>query len=236
MSLLSIIQAVCDRCSLVRPTVVTTATDITHLQLLGLAQQEGRELARVGTWRALTSEHTFTTVAAAAQTSSVPSDFDWYIPDSMFNRTSRRRVAGPLSPEEWQQTQATLVTYVNPAFRMRGSSSSAILMSPTPTAGHTVAYEYITKNWCQSNASAPLSAWAADTDTAILDEELHTLGIVWRWKKAKGFDYAEEFTTYQYQVAQALMRDGGRPRISTDGAAMSRAPNSPQVPDTYVFA
>lgn len=229
MSLLTIVRACCDRLSLNRPSVVVAANDVTHLQLLGLAQEEGKQLAREGTWRALTSEHTFTTVALAAQTSSLPTDFDWYRPDTMFNRTTRRRVAGPLSAEQWQLAQASLVTYVNPAFRMRGTS---ILISPTPTAGQTVAYEYITKNWCQSNASVGQAAWAADDDTALLDEELHILGIVWRWKKAKGLDYAEEFTTYQYQVAQALIRDGGRPRISQDVGSIDRVPNSPQNPDT----
>ena len=64
--------------------------------------------------------------------------------------------------------------------------------------------------------------------------ELHTLGIVWRFKKSKGFDYAEDFTTYQVQTRQALNRDGGRPRISTGPAMRERIPVAPQVPDTLV--
>lgn len=234
MSLLTIIQNAASRIGgITRPTVVVNATDPTQQQLLALAQEEGKALAREGTWRALTSEATFTTVAAASQTSSIPSDFDWYIPDTMFNRTRRRRVTGPLTPEQWQLAQATLVTYVNPAFRMRGTT---ILISPTPAAGETVAYEYITAKWCQSNASVAQAAWTADTDTPLLDEELHTLGIIWRWRKSKGLDYAEDFNTYNYQVQQALLRDGGRPRLSMSSGGVERYPTSLQIPETLTFS
>jgi len=36
------------------------------------------------------------------------------------------------------------------------------------------------------------------------------LGLVWRFRKARGFDYAEEFNTFEKEVEQAIMRDGGR--------------------------
>ena len=238
MSLLTIIQGAVDRIgSMTRPTTVVTNTDPTIRQLLSLAQQEGKELARIGDWQALKSEKTFITVALESQATAspvaIPTDFDWYLADTMYNRTSRRKVNGPLSGIEWQQMKATLVTLVNPAFRFRGN---AIFISPTPTAGETVAYEYMTKNWCQSSLAVAQSAWAADTDTAVLDEEFHILGLHWRWKKAKGLDYAEEFSTYQMQTEQALMRDGGRPRISADPMPNERVPVSPQIPDTYVIS
>lgn len=235
MSLLTVIQNAASRMSgITRPSLVVSSTDPTVIQLLALAQETGKALSREGSWRALTAEATFTTVAAAAQTSSIPADFDWYLPDTMFNRTRRRRVSGPLTPEQWQLAQATLVTYVNPAFRMRGTS---ILISPTPSAGESVAYEYMTTKWCQNAAGdTPQAAWVADTDTALVDEELHTLGIIWRWRKSKGLDYAEDFNTYEYQVAQALLRDGGKPRLSMGPNVNERVPTSPQIPETLTFS
>ena len=53
MSLLTLIQAAARRIGVPRPSVVASATDPTVLLLLGLAQQEGEELARYGDWRAL---------------------------------------------------------------------------------------------------------------------------------------------------------------------------------------
>lgn len=216
MSLLSMIAGeggACDRLKLNRPTtLIGNTTDEVARKMLGLIAQEGKELASRGTWQALTREKTFTTVAQAVQTSAVPSDFDWYIPGTMFNRSATRELEEPLTPQEWQRFQATLSTFVNAAFRFRGNS---ILIAPTPTAGQTVAYEYMTKNFCTSSGGTEQSAFAADTDLTVLNEEYHILGIVWRWKRSIGVDYAEEFNTYEAAVNQALDRDGARPRIST---------------------
>src|ERR1043166_849797 len=109
MSLLAIIQGACDRLNLVRPsTVVSNTTDENVRKLYGLAQQEGKAMARHATWQALTTEKTFTTVAAEEQTSAVPTDFDWYIPDTMFNRTLGRPFGEPLSAAEWQLAKASV--------------------------------------------------------------------------------------------------------------------------------
>jgi hypothetical protein len=63
-------------------------------------------------------------------------------------------------------------------WRQRGDD---VLIAPTATAGDTYAFEYVSLNWCQSAAAAEQAAWAADTDTGILSEELMTDGIVWRY-------------------------------------------------------
>jgi hypothetical protein len=219
MSLLTIVQNACARLGLPRPNAVVGSTDATVREMLALAQQEGRELSRRGAWKALTAERTFTTVAAAAQTDALPDDLDWIIPDTMFNRTSSRQVNGPLSPSEWQVAQGGLVTFVHPAFRIRGAS---LLIHPAPSAGDTVAFEYVTRNWCRSSAGAAQAAWSADDDSAVLDEELHTLGLIWRFKHAKGLDYGDSAALYDLQVRQALTREGVRPRLSTDPAGRTR--------------
>jgi hypothetical protein len=63
-----------------------------------------------------------------------------------------------------------------------------------------------------SRTSAAQSAWAADTDTGILSEEVMTLGVIWRFLKAKGFDYSEPFRTYEMAKARAENKDGGGKR------------------------
>jgi hypothetical protein len=213
MSLLSICQNACYRLSLEAPSAIIGSTNKIAIQLLALAKEEGKQLSRKGSWKVLTSEQTFTTTAASAQTDALPSDLDWIIPETMYNRTSSRKVGGPISPEDWQAIQASLTTLVHPVFRIRGTS---LLLTPTPAASETVAFEYITTKWCQSSGGTAQTTWAADTDTAKVDEELHTLGILWRFQRAKGLDYSAEISEYETQVRQALMREGVRPRISTD--------------------
>ena len=223
MSLLSIVQNACDRIGIARPSSVIASTDQQTIRLLGYALQEGKELARKYDWQALTRETTFESTATAVQTSAgstvVPSDFDRIKDGTFFNRTERREVFGPLSPEEWQYVQATTTHSFVEAYRMR---SDQILLTPGDTSGDTLAFEYITKKWVTQAASTATATWTADTDTTALNEELITLGVVWRFKAAQGFDYAEEFRTYEMQCANEYMRDGGRRVLDMAGGTKPR--------------
>lgn len=207
MTLLTMANEAQGLLSIPRSTVVASSTDLNVRLLLSLANQEGRELARRHGWESLITEKTFTSIASITQTGAVPGDFDRIVNESMFNRSQTRRVAGPLNAEEWQSQQALSVSLLTDAFRIMGGN---ILLTPTPEAGDTYAYEYITKNWCQSSGGTGQQAWAADSDTGVLDETLMVLGLGWRFRKARGRDYAEEFNTYEKEVEQAIMRDGGR--------------------------
>jgi hypothetical protein len=228
MSLLTVIKDACDRVGIARPAAAYISTDVQILQLVGLAQQEGKELAKRHTWQAITKEKTFTSTAAETQANAIPDDFDRFVDETFYNRSQARGVQGPLTAIEWQFNKSVVASTIIQAFRQRGNS---ILITPTPTEGETLAYEYVSRNWCQSNASVEQSAWASDTDTGLLDEELMTLGLVWRWQKAKGLDYAESFRTYEMQVAQVITRDGGKPRLNVGRTNSIRNARAPYVPD-----
>lgn len=208
MSLLSLIQKVADRVGVTRPTVVVTSTDIQIRQLYALANEEGAELAKRGPWQALTQEQTFVTVAQAEQTNTpVPDDFDRFIPNSFYNRTLRRRMIGPITPQEWQAVQAfPAYNRVYLAFRQR---DGAFLITPDPPAGQTIAYEYVSANWAMSSAGQGKPEFTSDDDSSFLDENLLASGIRWRWKQAKGLDYSEDMITHERSVSRALGNDGG---------------------------
>lgn len=225
MSFLTLIQASAKRLGLSNPASAYNSTDNQVVQLVALAQEEGIELAENFDWKVLTKEKTFTGTAAAAQVGALATDYDRHVPETFFNRTQKRPVFGPISPADWQFTQAIVGTTIIESFRLRGGS---LLLTPTPNGTDTYAYEYISNQWCQSNASVAQSAWAADTDTGILSEEVMTLGVIWRFLKAKGFDYAEAFRTYEMAKARAQMKDGGGKRTLSMGSrgshSLARAP------------
>jgi hypothetical protein len=104
-------------------------------------------------------------------------------------------------------------------------------MIPVPPAGDTYAFEYISNNWVLDATDVEKAAFTADTDTAILDEELITLGVIWRFLKAKGFDYAEAFRTYELQVSQALARDGSKRTLNFTQQVNYGRPRYPGVQD-----
>src|SRR5215472_13701027 len=107
MSLLSIINDCSARLSLVQTTVVVTSIDKQITQLWALLNEEGRQLAKRYYWQALVNEWTFTTTNAEQQPASVmPLDFDRFINNSTFNRTTRRGVLGPVTAQRWQAMKA----------------------------------------------------------------------------------------------------------------------------------
>jgi hypothetical protein len=225
MSFLTLIQNSAKELGLASPSSAYASTDQQVIQLVALAQREGTELMQDFDWQVLTTEKTFTSVALADQTtaSAVPSDLDRFIPETFFNRTRKRPVFGPISAQDWQFTQAVVATTLVESFRQRGN---AILITPTPEAGDTYAYEYISKNFCESSGGTDQAAWAADTDTGILPEALMTMGVIWRFLKAKGFDYAEAFRTYEIAKAKAQAKDGGKRRFNL----AHRTTNYPRAP------
>lgn len=212
MSALTIVQKVCSLPGLTAPTVVFASTDQQIIQIRTLMNEELVELAKDFAWTALITEKTFSTTAAAAQVGALPADFDWYIDDSMWNRTTRVKIGGPVSSVEWQTYQAiSLLSIPATVFRVRGTS---LLLYPTPPVSQTVAYEYVTN----IRVSGSKTEFSADTDTCLLDEQLVALGTRWRFLKSKGFDYAEDFRTYELAKKKAQAKDGGKPRAYLGGA------------------
>jgi len=225
MSLITIIQDVSAEIGLSAPTSVVGNTDKKIIQLLQIAQREGKQLSDRYDWSAMQAEATFTQVAAALQgtvADLLGSDFDYIINDTMWNRTTQLPILGPLDQRDWQALQAFPVTGPYPQFRIQQGS---IYFSPDgANATDTIACEYKSNNWCEKSDGTDQSKWVADSDVGLLNEELMTLGIIWRWEKRKGLDYAEDFNIYESRVADAMARDGGKRHLRLDAGREDRIP------------
>lgn len=210
--MLSIIADVCGRLALDQPTAVVGSTDKQVLQLLALLNQGGKDLASRAYWQSLRAEFTFTTLAQIIQTGFVPLDWDRWCTGTFWNRTTRRPVLGPITPAQWQTILAQPV--FASVYLVWIERQGQIRMQPTPVAGQEIAGEYVSKNWAMSAVGVPQPKFIADTDTAFLDEELLTLDLMWRFMKRKGFDYAEDFATFETNAEQVIGRDGGAASLS----------------------
>jgi hypothetical protein len=121
------------------------STDAQVQQLYALANEEGDELSGTYDWQVMRRQHLFNTVASAVQSSAIPSDLDHFIANSFFNRTTMRYIYGPITPQEWQAIQAQ--PQLNRVFLAFIERDGQFLVTPTPSAGQQIAYEYITTNW-----------------------------------------------------------------------------------------
>jgi len=231
VTLLQIVQDAADELGVPRPSTVITNTSIEVRRLLRLANKGGRSLAQRDNfpWQELVKEATHTTLAAEEQgaLATIAPGFRELVNETIWDRTLQRGIPGPLSPQRWQAWKASTVTGPWPCYRIRDKK---LYLLPAPAAGRTVAFEYLSNLWCQSSGGTGQTAWAADTDVAAFDEELLTLDLVWRFKHAVGRAYAEDFNTFEMQVANRMAANGGR-RTQSLASAPPEGPNLPTVPD-----
>ena len=217
MSLLTVIQYVCLRTGIPKPATVLGSSDQQVLQLLALLEEEGNDLSQRGAWQGITFEATHTTVATESQgamTTIASNGFRYIKAQTLWDRTDKLPVLGPMSDEDWQQLKAVVTTGPRYRYRIRGGN---LLVNPTPAAGHTWAFEYVSKNWILGiDGSTYKQYFTLDTDTILLPEELALMGLRWRWKKEKGLEYAEDMRTYELQVKDVLGRDGGKGKVTMD--------------------
>lgn len=223
MSLLTMIQRATEELGILKPLTVVGNADTQVLQLLALAKTEGEELTRRGDWEFLIEEFSIVTLAAESQGKirTLLPGYDSIVNNTMWNRNTTTIVFGPRSKRDWAAEQARGITGPFTTFRMRGGN---LIFSPVPSAGETVTGEYKTKLYCEKLSNgAGQSEWLKDDDIGRLDEDLMRLGLIWRWKRKKGFDYSEEFNTYERAVVDALAKDGGK-RILNMGSNPSFGP------------
>lgn len=204
MSLLTIIQAAAREVGVTAPSTVIGNSDPQVAELLAIAQEEGFDLMRRGTWQILDKTQTFVAVAQTIQTAAIPSDFDRFVQETFWNRTRKRPLYGPVTSQEWQNLIAWTSSPVVDTFRY---VQNQIWITPNPSAGDTMAYEYISQNWCQSAGSVGKSAWSVDTDTGVLSEGIMTYGVVWRFKQKKGLPFQAVYDMWDSRCKQALVSD-----------------------------
>jgi hypothetical protein len=230
VSLLSMMQSVTVRVGLGAVAQVVTNPDPQVQQMLALAVEEGEELAARSTaWQALTQQASFSTLAQEDQgaiatilgSQSVPSDFR-ILNDTIWNRSLQRPVYGPRTPAQWQMIKAQFQQGPFNQYRIRGGR---LLFVPDPQAGQQCFFEWSSNCWCTDNLGTTFrTAWAADDDIGLLSERIMALGVLWRWKSAKGFEYAEDFAKYERAVNDALTRDATKQTVDMSGGSLRDFP------------
>jgi hypothetical protein len=211
MTLLTICADAADEIGITRPSSITGSQEPTDQKLFRYAKKEGRELLKRGYWQGVRQEQTFTTLAQETQTAMIPADFDRFVNETFWNRTRRRPLLGPVTPQQWQNLKAWTSSPVQDTFIIRGSD---VLIDPAPPAGETLAFEYISSYYCTDSGGTPISVWTADTDLPRLPEELFILGIKWRFLEGEGLPFENALANYEAQVRQALTGDTAKRTVN----------------------
>ena len=222
MTLLQTVVHFCERTNITSPATVIGSADPQVVQIKALLEEIGIDMASRVAWEGITFQATHTTIAAedqGAMTTIASNGFKYIKNGTIWDRTDRLPVLGPLSSGEWQALKALVVTGPRYRHRIRGGK---LLVNPTPAAGHDWAFEYVSKNWIlAADLTTYLQFFAADTDTVLLPDTELLQGLRWKWKREKGLDYAEDFRTYEMMLKDAAGRDAGKSVLRMDGDGWS---------------
>lgn len=221
MTLLEVVQRFCTRTGIPSPAFVVASTDAQIKQIQGLIDELCEEFSTRLRWSGLTLEASFTTVAAEDQgalTTIAPGISGTAIDnETIFNRTLRLPVYGPMPGDKWQALKALPTTGPFYKYRIRGGR---LLFNPAPPAGHSCAFEYRSKMVVVAVDGVTIKPYpTADDDSFLIDDVLLLAGLRWLWKKEKGLPYAEEFTRFEQMFNDQNARDGSKPRLSMDGSS-----------------
>lgn len=146
MSLIDAITAVADEAGYTVETSAIGSSDVTTKQLLAIAQRVNHEMAEAYPWPAFYASGSITLVNGQASY-QLPAAFSYYQYDTFWNQSTRWRVLGPMSPQQYAEVLGFgLNPTVYQRFQIRGIANDQLLISPTPGAsydGDTIIFEYI---------------------------------------------------------------------------------------------
>lgn len=219
-NLLTEVQDFCERMLLPIPQTVVGSNDPQVQQIKSILYEAGNSLAIRGEWSRLTHETVHTTVAQEDQgniyeitAGNAATAFRKMKNETMWDRTDRLPV-WPINPVHWQRIKS--ISAAMPRYRYR-LVRARLLFTPTPPSGHQVAFEWVSKWWIQDGTSGTIKErFSLDTDSFLVERELLKLGLAWRWRKAKGMDYAEEYEEYESRLAETLGHDVTRDTLYLD--------------------
>ena len=217
MSLLSICREAAAEAGVAPPAGIVGSAETTAVRLLAAARQEIFSMAESADWSALVAEHRFAAAARTAQPDGLPADFARIVDGTAWDRAGARPLDGPLSAQRWQTLRAS---GAGPAARRGFRIFGGVFhLQPAPAeAGAEIAFEYVTRDIVAAASGARRRTWEADGDGFVLSEEIATMGVKWRFKKALGLAYDDDLDEYLAVLARAIARDGGRPILRADGA------------------
>ena len=226
-TLLDIIRRFMERTGLPKPAFSIGNTDAQVAQILGLLEEATEELVMRNArgWQILNREAVFVTKAQEVQgsLSDLAPGFRVVINDTLFNRTTRLPIYGPLLPMERQATKA--LQTAGPYYRY-WIANDQLHLYPTPPAGQTIAFEYTsTACWSDGQSPATYSEYPT-TDTAIclFPKPVVIAQLRWRWKKEKGLEYAQDFDSAELLLNAAIAADGTRRVVDLGGTELVARP------------
>jgi hypothetical protein len=151
----------------------------------------------------------------ARDTYPIPTDFDFFNNDTMWDRTNFWRLLGPDSPQadQWHRS-GIYTTGPRRHWRKIGPYGSNFRLWPQPveiTTPLQLVFEYLSLNGVNTNNDGVTFAqyFTSDNDVPLLTDQAIILGLEWMFWRIKGFNYTDMQNNWIDYVDRLAGRDGG---------------------------
>lgn len=202
MTLLEICQALAKNVGLAVPTAIVGSSERNWVEALQLANESGLELARRVNWGILQQAATLTGTGTTGSL-ALPADYMRLTASAAVK--SGTSILRALTRSEWN----TLPGQVQGTPRYYHTNGTNISFYPYMALGATVAIRYQSTEWASSGTQ-----FLADDATPLVDSDLLTKGLIVRWRRQKGMDYADVEAEYEAALADyAGWEDANRLRV-----------------------
>jgi len=208
-TLKNILDTVCDDAFVEIASSYATNTQDDYRRLVRYANKAVSDILTQHRWGALKRRATIDVVDGTTLY-DLPSDFDYLINDTTSTRNGFRNVDLPASDEIVALNDTTNI--INYMGRILGNQIE-VLNAPVGE----LHYMYMSNQVVQKNDESYAKSFNADTDEWLLDDELLTRGILWRWQKTTDdADWQADLQDFTNYLEHMKFQDTGARTINAD--------------------
>lgn len=214
-TLLEIATAVADETKGPRLADVAQNVDPDAQIMLRLINKVGTRLMRIYDWDILLREETVSATGdeILIPSANMPVDFDRFVPETFWDRSTNNLVSGPVSSVEWSGLKVQTFSSQNKKFIFRAGD---VLTQPIFDSGVDLAFEYVSNFWCEDSLGAGLASMVSDTDVLRLDSELVISITKYEWLTSEGQPTIAAVAESKALIARLINNDA-----STDNIAVT---------------
>jgi hypothetical protein len=191
MTVFSMVQTVMDSNGWPEPvTAVASSQDVNMRQSMALINKSLTSVSFKKDWPILIREYSFNTVEGQ-QGYPLPPDFHHLVAPSAMDASQYYEMRGSLTAIQWYRRVVNNAAYWGTGFRL-DAFNGQFEVSPIPATPDNLIFMYVTNQIAASSTGTPQTAFIADTDVPLIDEDLVENDFTWRWREKKGLDYSAE--------------------------------------------
>lgn len=213
MNIIQIVQSATLSFDVERPQALFSSTDRTSLELIDAVNTAALQILDEYDWQRLIRTATLT--GDGTETSfPLPPDYSRMVKDANLIGPNWRFYPAQQMQDfnHWLELLNFPISTWEQRWMVFGGNLNVMPIMPV---GVPLSYGYISTSIV---VGSDPTTFTADTDTFVLDDELLRLGIIWNWKKSKGYDFSAELGQYQQRLEMQRFRDvGARQTLITGG-------------------